>query len=693
MPPMSLPLAFIFHFNQHTNEMAALANLVCYRGLLQVLRAHPNLKCHLHLSGTLLRAWPWFDAEALDLVRAGVAAGQFELVGSTYAQNVPYASDDWDNAQQIALHRVVLQDLFGVTPTVFWNAERCWRQSLLPVITEGGYRVVPVENHILHSAGLTDPFPVTTQHGEQTLTAVYDDNHLRDRFNYAAWTGRHDLLRHYLQGYVNHPRAKDLLLVYAEDAEAMGLWGWHAGYLPHATWHRLDALLTELEQSGQFNFQHLSAVQPQVTLETLPDGAAQWMNAALQRPEAPYHEEGFTDWFDFNQRSTKNTYFRRLYGVFRTRLQALGSARADPGFPRPAAQPSDVFYRQAIENFCSHQYEFGCIGVGGRGYWGWENVRATFLFARVAEIAEEYTGPDAASRPPIWVEDVTGDGSDEQLFCDGRYLAVFSAYGARLLFWFDLTAARQLVGNQLAVPPAKFIQGSTKIPTAPPLPKAWVPATFELDLAPWAALQRQEPQPMQRHLPEWIWEHEPATLPMYGLPAVEGTDDLLLAQTGALVDYLTLDDVPTYEPDLIYDYRFEPGGLCYLLLLPDDETFILEKHVKQTANGLQVEYVFDNQGPRPRQARLTTRHELTPDYAAALGRGRAAYAFFEAEGVAGVRNTRTGHSVQLTASQPWQNATCQTNLLANEIGLSFELTVPAKTQAKLWLEITHKTES
>ncbi|MBL8046499.1 MAG: hypothetical protein JNL09_08160, partial [Anaerolineales bacterium] len=106
---MSLQIAFVFHFNQHTSEYAVVANRACYRGLLNVLRAHPKLKFNLHLSGTLLRALNWFDSETLDLVRAGLADGQFELLGSTYAQNIPYASHDWDNAQQIAAHRHVLK--------------------------------------------------------------------------------------------------------------------------------------------------------------------------------------------------------------------------------------------------------------------------------------------------------------------------------------------------------------------------------------------------------------------------------------------------------------------------------------------------------------------------------------------------------------------------------------------------------
>jgi len=78
--PLSLPL--VFHFNQHTSEYTDVANRACYRGLLHVLRAHPALKFNLHLSGTLLRALIWFDPETLDLVRAGLADGQFGAGGA-----------------------------------------------------------------------------------------------------------------------------------------------------------------------------------------------------------------------------------------------------------------------------------------------------------------------------------------------------------------------------------------------------------------------------------------------------------------------------------------------------------------------------------------------------------------------------------------------------------------------------------
>jgi hypothetical protein len=138
--------------------------------------------------------------------------------------------------------------------------------------------------------------------------------------------------------------------------------------------------------------------------------------------------------------------------------------RSDPGFPQPPQSPADTFFRQAIEAFCHHQYEFGCTGVGGRGYWGWENVRAAFLFARLAEIAEE-------PHPRIWIEDINGDGSDEQMLCDGWNLAVFTAHGGRLIYWFDLVEGREWAGNQLAIPHAPYENGATKQPALTPFPE------------------------------------------------------------------------------------------------------------------------------------------------------------------------------------------------------------------------------
>ncbi len=679
---MPLPLALTFHFNQHTSEHADVANRACYRGLLNVLRAHPRLKFNLHLSGTLLRTLPWFDMETLGLVRAGVADGQFELLGSTYAQNVPYASDDWDNAQQIGLHGDVLKKLFGVTPKTFWISERCWRQSMLPVIVDGGYTTTLIEDHILHAAGLVDPVPSTTAVEAQSLTVVYDDTILRDRVNFAMWFGRRAQLFKYLQQIAERPGSDQFLLAYAEDAEAVGLWGWGRGYLPQAAWAQLDALLAELENTDAYRLCHLSEARPRQTLPALPDGAAQWMDRALHNPAAPYHEDGYADWFDFNQRSPSVLYFRRLHHVLRVRLQALGSARSDPGYPRAAETPGDAFFRQAIEAFCHHQYEFGCIGVGGRGYWGWENARSAFMLVRAVEMADDPT-------PGQWIEDINGDAVDEVVLCNGRELAVLTAYGGRLIYWFDLKTGTQWAGNQLAVPPDKYEPGYNRAPHPKPRPTRWLPDTFEPSLKNWGSAKVKEPAPtgLGPHLPAWLFERETGEFTLYRYPEGAGEPRLPMnAQTGVLAEAVSVDDGPATLPDELSDFRFEPGGLVYLLF-PAPDVYV-EKHIAQTEGGLAARYVIDNRDEVAHRVRLVSSHELAPDYAAALGQGRAVFThYLHDERLPAVKNNATGTSLVLAPSRPPRQTECVPNLLAFDLRLTFEVEVGPRSQETLEIKI------
>jgi hypothetical protein len=671
---MPLQLALVFHFNQHTSEYADVANRACYRGLLNVLRAHPELKFNLHLSGTLLRALNWFDEASLNLLRAGVTAGQFELLGSTYAQNVPYACDDWDNAQQIALHKHVLHDLFDVTPTTFWISERCWRQSLVKVMADNGFRATLVEDHLLQAAGHRDPLPASTMFEGRTITLAYDDPLFRERFNFAAWFGRRAQLFNYLEAFAERPGSKKFVLAYAEDAEAMGLWPWETGYLPQATWASLDKLLSELEEREAYKLIHLSSVQAHAILDHVPDGAARWMDQSLLDTNRPYHEDGYHNWFDFLHNSPKNQYFRKLHTVVRSNLQQVGAALKISGFAAPAQSAAERFYRQAIETYCSHQYEFGCIGVGGRGYWGWENVRSAFLFTRLAEIA-------ADPQPRRWIEDINGDGSDEQLLCDGQQLAVFTAYGGRLIGWFDLRGGRQWVGNPLAVPHAPYATGSSEHPALTAVKARWLPETFEADLKPWKEQKVKEAVPTRlgRYLSPELFGRDSEELAVYvNPPAPEAMVWPRAVQTGALNDWISLDRGDKQKADRFFDYRFEnEGDICYLNALTPG--LKIDKRVALTPGGLRVEYSLHNQTDRKHRLRWRLSNELNPDYSAVLTGGARALEVSQHEGrYPAVRNTRTGAAIVLKPDVDWVETAQAANLLSLDLSLAFDWELAAR---------------
>jgi hypothetical protein len=670
---MPLSVALLFHFNQHFNEHAHLASRACYRGLLNVLRAHPALKFNIHMSGTLIDALKWLDSAPLDLIRDGLAAGQFELLGSTYAQNIPYASDDWDNARQIELHKAALKDTFGVEPVTFWNAERCWRQSLVPVIAGGGYRYTLVEDHILRSAGADEPFVFTTRAQANTLTVIADDETFKHKFNLGAWFGRNEQVISYLRGLAarSAPESAAMCVAYAEDAEAMGLWGWESGLSPNQTWAHLDRLLTALENDSDLKLIKLSeAPAPKADLTPIPDGSAAWMNASLKRKGAPYHEDGYADWFDFNRRSPKLAHFRQTYSIIRAKLEALTVSN-------PAM---DELRRAALHAYCAHQYEFGCIGVGGLNFRGWENVRTAVAIALAARLAE-------APSENILIDDCNGDGSDEVLVCDGKQLMITSAYGGRLLYWFDLTTGQQFVGNQLPVIHAAY-EGDGHYPVVEPRQKPWLPESF----APQDGgklVDEMPPTRMGRFLPEWVWEGEPVPLQMAARPEPSGDAVLpLTAQTRVFSDHVLIDADGREEiPHEWLDSRLEKNGVTFIRYLSDELT--LEKTLRFAHGKALAAYTLRNHDARERSLRLRVTNELCPDYAEVIRGGRGALAFLEGD-APGVVNTRTGAAITISSTRAWNALEQRTDFCALTIGLAYEVILSPRSEQKFELKLSRR---
>ena len=671
---MALKLAAVFHFNQSTSERIRVADRVAYRGLLSVLRTHPDLKVNLHFSGTLLRGLGWLSPETLDLVRAGLAEGQFTLLGGLHAQNVAYASDDRDNRLQLQVHARVMQEMLGVKPRVFWNPERTWRDSLLPLLIEAGYDVMLMEDRALRAAGVTTPTPVRLTGPGGAVTAVCDDPALRERFNWAVWYGRDAELWRYLDEQQERARSGTHWLAYAEDAEAMGLWGWEAGYLPQSHWAGLDRLLSELE-TREWGLEPLTGVKARQEIASVPDTAAGWMDRAASDPTVRYHEAGYSSYFDFAQRSPKLSYFRKLYGVVRASFSetesVLAAVPAEVKHP-PVSAAAARFVSLAEEVYAAHQYEFGCIGIGGREYWPWENIRNTFLYLRLAQLADDPT-------PRRWIEDLNGDGNDEQLWSDGRQLAMFTGYGGRLLGWFDLKRGSIWVGNPLAMPRARYLEGASAHPKLREEPSRWLPEGSDTDLRPFKALRQKEPAParLSREVdlnslgrePEGYWIYNAPEDPIEALPPLN-------VQHAALNDWWSIDGAEQPASAFI-DYRFDDDTITYLnAALPD---FVVQKSITLVPHGIRVSYKAQNRTARRRSLGWRLTHEFNPGYADVLAHGRSTLdPIQEPGGIVGVVNRVDDSSVRVDCSRAWDSTAWSAGLLALEIEGALRLDVPAR---------------
>jgi hypothetical protein len=267
---------------------------------------------------------------------------------------------------------------------------------------------------------------------------------------------------------------------------------------------------------------------------------------------------------------------------------------------------------------------------------------------------------------------------------------MFTAYGGRLLGWYDLLGGRQWVGNQLAVPPAPYTSGASQLPVLVPVKARWLPDTFEADLKPWKEQKMKEAAPTKlgRHFSPELFAREGDELTLYINPsAPNGTVLPLAAQAGALNDWLTLDRGDEQTPDGFLDYRFEDDGvISYLNALTP--ALKIEKRVSLSEDGLRVHYTLYNQTDRKHRLRWRLTNELNPDYAEMLTGGRAALEVVQHDGrYPALRNTRTGATVVVKPSVEWAEAGHTVNLLSLDLWLVFEWELPARAEREFTVEL------
>ena len=663
----------LFHFNQHLTEFSLLASQVCYRGLLQTLRANPNVKANIHISGTLITALKWLDPEPLEMIRDGVKDGQFEIVGSTFAQNVAYASDDWDNARQIELHKRALADTFGVTPTAFWNPERCWRQSLVPVIAGAGYKTITIEDHILEQSGASQAKIYRTRYENKTLNIVRDDEKLKHLFNFAAWFGETQPLEDYLTSY---PAIGDHVLAYAEDSEAMGLWGYMQGIDPRQTWERLGKILHTLTASNKLTPILFSEIPtPDEEVSPIEDGAAAWMNASLAQTGLPYHEDGYADWFDFNANSDKLAHFREFYAELRRSLQ-----KAEGVSKKKAAKKISQL---GLQTYLTHQYEFGCIGIGGNTYRGWLGASAALVMNDAVSLATLMKGHAKPIQFTV-VDEINQDGVEEWLQINEPNLLVTSPIGGRLLYWLDLTRGQLLVGNPCAVVAGKY-EGDSIPPEERCRPNYWLPVNTPMN----EPVSETPPTRMAKYLPPWVWENypQPVTLSLQEIKQ-NGEMFLLMAQQGAFSDEIWVDGNLTFRRRDWMEVEGSREAVRFVRQLNPNLSFRKKYSVEN--DRLTVGYTLKNDGQKRAHLQLKTVSELALDYQAILKHGRAALDFLPHTGTPeqpGVVNPLTGDTLRLTSSHPPFEVLRSKAMLGLNLGYQFDLSLAPQEVVKFTLQL------
>lgn len=120
--------------------------------LLRMLRKHPEFKASFSISGTALEQFSMYAPEVLDSFKRLVDTGRVELLSETYYHSLSFLRSPREFREQIRMHRRLIEELFGVSPTVFRNTELIYRNDIADIIADLGYHGMLAEgaDHILN---------------------------------------------------------------------------------------------------------------------------------------------------------------------------------------------------------------------------------------------------------------------------------------------------------------------------------------------------------------------------------------------------------------------------------------------------------------------------------------------------------------------------------------------------------------
>lgn len=127
------------------HKVAAKSYLPTNRKLLQLLQDNPAFKLSISITGTILEQLERWSPEALQSFKDLMATGRVEIVGETYHHSLAFFYSRSEFEAQVAMHREIIERLFGQTPKVFRNTELAYNNDLAYWADKAGYEAILAE--------------------------------------------------------------------------------------------------------------------------------------------------------------------------------------------------------------------------------------------------------------------------------------------------------------------------------------------------------------------------------------------------------------------------------------------------------------------------------------------------------------------------------------------------------------------
>lgn len=113
--------------------------------LLKLLRANPEFRLSLSLSGTVIEQMQRWAPEALRSFQDLCATGRVEILAETYHHTLAFFYSRSEFEMQVRMHRQKVEEVFGQSPKVFRNTELAYNNDLARWADNAGYKGILTE--------------------------------------------------------------------------------------------------------------------------------------------------------------------------------------------------------------------------------------------------------------------------------------------------------------------------------------------------------------------------------------------------------------------------------------------------------------------------------------------------------------------------------------------------------------------
>jgi alpha-amylase len=152
-----MKLVMVIHCHQPVGNFHHVfdkAHTKCYRPLLELLEAYPQVKIGLHFSGPLLEWLEKYQPGTLELMSDLVARGQVEPLSGGFFEPLLASIPVRDAEGQVHMMNEYLEKRFDFKPAGFWLTERVWDPALPLTLKGTGMAYTVVDDTHFYYAGL-----------------------------------------------------------------------------------------------------------------------------------------------------------------------------------------------------------------------------------------------------------------------------------------------------------------------------------------------------------------------------------------------------------------------------------------------------------------------------------------------------------------------------------------------------------